>query len=137
PGHSREEVRKELVRVINNPKVTVSYVGSLGYQEQVQPTAPEDKSPAPPPLRPELMAAMDKITAEFWPGIPVIPDMATGASDGVYTNAAGIPTYALGGIALDRNDVRAHGRDERIGVQDYYVGVEFFYRLLKELTAPK
>ena len=137
PGHSREEVRKDLERIVANPKVKVAYVGSLGYQEQVQDTAPNEKSPAPPPLRPDVMAAMEKITNQMWPGIPVIPDMSTGASDGVYTNAAGIPTYAIGGLALDRNDVRAHGRDERIGVENYYRGVDFFHRLLKELTGTK
>jgi acetylornithine deacetylase/succinyl-diaminopimelate desuccinylase-like protein len=62
--------------------------------------------------------------------------MATGASDGVYTNAAGLPTYAISGIAIDFGDVRAHGRDERVAVSSYYDGVEFYYRYLKALTSP-
>jgi acetylornithine deacetylase/succinyl-diaminopimelate desuccinylase-like protein len=62
--------------------------------------------------------------------------MATGASDGVYTNAAGLPTYGISGIAIDFGDVRAHGRDERVGVDSYYDGVEFYYRYLKALTSP-
>jgi acetylornithine deacetylase/succinyl-diaminopimelate desuccinylase-like protein len=132
PGHSREEVRQELVRVIDDPKVAVGYEAGLG---DVSATAPDAKQLAPPPLRPELMETLDKVSAEFFPGAPVIPDMATGASDGVYTNAAGIPTYALSGIAIERTDIRAHGRDERLGVNDYYKSVDFFYRLMKELTS--
>ena len=60
--------------------------------------------------------------------------MATGASDGVFTNAAGIPTYGVSGIAIEIGDVRAHGRDERVGVTSYYDGVEFYYRYVKALT---
>jgi acetylornithine deacetylase/succinyl-diaminopimelate desuccinylase-like protein len=61
--------------------------------------------------------------------------MATGASDGVYTMAAGLPTYQISGIAIDRDDIRAHGRDERLGVDSYYKGVDFYYRFLKAVTS--
>jgi acetylornithine deacetylase/succinyl-diaminopimelate desuccinylase-like protein len=60
--------------------------------------------------------------------------MADGASDGVYTNAAGMPTYAISGIALETNDVRAHGKDERVPVASYFAGVDFYYQFLKTLT---
>jgi len=63
--------------------------------------------------------------------------MSTGASDGVYTNAAGMPTYGICGLAIDTDDVRAHGKDERLGVESYYRGVEFYYRYLKALTGTK
>ena len=65
--------------------------------------------------------------------IPVPPAMSTGASDGVYTNAAGMPTYAVSGVAYDRDDIRAHGKDERIGVKDFYDGVDFYYEFIKSM----
>jgi acetylornithine deacetylase/succinyl-diaminopimelate desuccinylase-like protein len=71
----------------------------------------------------------------MWPGIPVLPSMSTGASDGVYTNAAGMPTYAVSGVAYDRDDIRAHGKDEREWVEGFYRGVDFYYVFLKEVTA--
>ena len=71
----------------------------------------------------------------MWPGAPVIPTMATGASDGVYTNAVEMPTYGISGLALERDDVRAHGKDERLGVESFYRGVDFYYRFLKAVTA--
>jgi acetylornithine deacetylase/succinyl-diaminopimelate desuccinylase-like protein len=70
----------------------------------------------------------------MWPGIPVLPSMSTGASDGVYTNAAGIPTYAISGVEYDRDDIRAHGQDERESVSGFYRGVDFYYRFLKMVT---
>jgi acetylornithine deacetylase/succinyl-diaminopimelate desuccinylase-like protein len=69
-----------------------------------------------------------------WPSAPVIPEMETGASDSVYTIAAGIPSYGISGVALDQDDVRAHGKDERVRVGSFYDGVEFYYRYLKALT---
>jgi acetylornithine deacetylase/succinyl-diaminopimelate desuccinylase-like protein len=61
--------------------------------------------------------------------------MATGASDGVYTNGRGLPTYGVSGIAIDRGDIRAHGQDERVGIASFYQGVDFYYRYLKALTS--
>jgi acetylornithine deacetylase/succinyl-diaminopimelate desuccinylase-like protein len=90
--------------------------------------------PSPPsPLRPELMAAIERHTAELWPGVVVLPVMATGATDGLYLRNAGIPTYGVDGIFSDVDDVRAHGRDERIGIKEFYTGREFLYRLVKTL----
>jgi acetylornithine deacetylase/succinyl-diaminopimelate desuccinylase-like protein len=70
----------------------------------------------------------------LWPSAPVIPEMETGASDSVYTIAGGIPSYGISGVALDQDDVRAHGKDERVRVSSFYDGVEFYYRYLKALT---
>jgi len=81
-----------------------------------------------------LEEELERVAAEMWPGAPVIPDMETGASDSIYTIAAGIPTYGVSGMAIDQDDVRAHGKDERIRVSAYYDGVEFFYRYLKALV---
>jgi len=70
----------------------------------------------------------------LWPGVPVIPLMETGATDGAYLRAAGIPTYGVSGVFIDIDDIRAHGRDERIIVQSFYDGVEYIYRLVREVA---
>lgn len=131
PGHSSEEVRQALVQVVADPKVPVQYVGNLG---QVTDHAADRVSYAPPPLRPDVMKPLEKVTAEMWPGTPVIPAMGTGASDGVYTNAAALPTYGVSGEAIERDDVRAHGKDERVPVDSFYRAVDFYYRFLKLVT---
>ncbi len=63
--------------------------------------------------------------------------METGASDGKYTSEAGLPTYGINGIAIDIDDVREHGKDERVGVDSYYRGVEFYHRFIKTLAGGK
>jgi len=78
---------------------------------------------------------LEQIGQTKWPGAPVIPDMATGASDGKSTNAAGIPTYGISGEAIDRDDIRAHGKDERIRQDSFYRAVDFYYRFLKAVTS--
>jgi acetylornithine deacetylase/succinyl-diaminopimelate desuccinylase-like protein len=93
-------------------------------------------SPASP-LRPDLMAAIDRHTAELWPGVVVVPMMATGATDGVYLRNAGVPVYGVSGFFMDVDDVRAHGRDERIGVREFFAGREFLYRLVKTLSSAR
>ena len=132
PGHSAEEVRQELIKVFADPSITVRYVDNFG---NISDAASGRESFAAPPLRRDVFGPLEEITEEMWPGTPVIPDMATGASDGVYTMAAGLPTYQISGIAIDRDDIRAHGRDERLGVDSYYKGLDFYYRFLKAVTA--
>ena len=132
PGHSVEEVRQELIKVLADPNIGVRYEGALGG---VTGSTPPKKSFAPPPLRRDVFGPLEKVTAEMWPGIPVVPDMATGASDSVYTMGVGLPTYGIAGTAVDRDDIRAHGRDERLGIESYYKGVDFYYRYLKAVTS--
>ena len=132
PGHSSEEIRQELIKVFADPKVEVRYVNATG---QISDRGLDKVSYAPPPLRPDVFGPIEKIAAEMWPGIPVIPSMSTGASDGVYTNAAGLPTYGVSGEALNRDDIRAHGKDERIPVESFYRAVGFYYRFLKAVTS--
>jgi len=131
PGHSAEDIRQKLVEIVDDPKITVRYVGAIG---EVTEHGSERQSYAPPPLRPDVFEPLEKVVAQMWPGLPVVPTMSTGASDGIYTNAAGLPTYGISGTAIDRNDVRAHGKDERLGVESYYQGVDFYYRYLKAVT---
>lgn len=123
PGHSREEVRQVLIRVIGDPRITVNYVNDAG---DVFPTAPPEKALPPVALQPEVMRPLEKLVAAYWPETPVVADMATGASDSKYTNAAGIPTYNWSGIELEVNDVRAHGKDERLPETSFLKGVQFW-----------
>lgn len=133
PGHSAEEVRQELVQVVADPSVKVRYYNFL--TEKLDAVAPDARGYAPPPPRPDVVKPLEKIAAKMWPGAPVVPSMAVGASDSVYTNAAGLPTYMVSGSALARDDFRAHGQDERIGVQSFYRSVDFFYDYLKAVVS--
>ena len=132
PGHSPEEVRQSLVQVIADPNMTVQYIGDDG--KTISDTAPDKRGYPPPPLREDVMRPLRVLVAAFWPNTPIVPAMSTGASDGVYTSAAGMPTYQVTGIAVERGDERAHGRDERVGVDSFYRGNEFYYRFIKALT---
>ncbi len=134
PGHSVEEVRQELIRVLADPKVMIRYIDST--TNKVLDRAPDTQAiPATAP-RDDIFKPLEKVVDEMWPGAPVVPDMENGASDSVYTVAAGMPSYGINGIAIDHDDIRAHGKDERVRVSAYYDGVDFSYRYLKALTAP-
>jgi acetylornithine deacetylase/succinyl-diaminopimelate desuccinylase-like protein len=133
PGHSPEEVRQELVRVVGDPVVKVRYYNFL--TEHFDEVAPNVRGYAPPPLRPDVVKPLQRVAAKMWPGAPVVPAMAVGASDSIYTNAAGLPTYMVSGTALPRDDFRAHGQDERLGVQAFYNAVDFFYDYLKAVVS--
>jgi acetylornithine deacetylase/succinyl-diaminopimelate desuccinylase-like protein len=133
PGHSKEEVRQDLIRIVADPKITLRYKdpATAEYLDK----APDTKAFLPPPLRPDVMNPLRAIASNMWPGAPVIPEMETGASDSIYTIAAGLPSYGINGVAIDANDIRAHGKDERLRVKSYYDGVEFYYRFLKAITS--
>ena len=86
------------------------------------------------PLDPEVMQAMKATTESLWPGVPVVPIMSQGGTDGKSLRRSGIPTYGVSGIADDSDDIRAHGKDERIAATALYEGREFMYRLVKALA---
>ena len=86
------------------------------------------------PLRADILHAMNRITDTMWPGVAVLPFMSTGATDGRSLREAGIPTYGVQGFFNDRNDNRAHGRDERMMVRSFYEGQTFLYELVKDLA---
>ena len=132
PGHSPEEVRQQLVQVLADPAIAVSYQGSDGTLTD---HAPAVRGFAPPPLLPEMLAPLDQLVAATWPGLKVIPGMSAGASDATHTSAAGLPTYTFSPLSVDPSDDREHGRDERISVASFYQANEFFYRYLRTLTA--
>ncbi|HEY1498866.1 MAG TPA: M20/M25/M40 family metallo-hydrolase [Acidobacteriaceae bacterium] len=132
PGHSREEVRQDLIRVFNDPKINVRYVDDGGG---VHAGAPDSKGPPPVALQPAVMKPLEKLVAVYWPGTPVVADMADGASDSVFTNAAGIPTYNWSAVELETNDVRAHGKDERLPELSFWKGVQFWHEYVKLITS--
>jgi acetylornithine deacetylase/succinyl-diaminopimelate desuccinylase-like protein len=133
PGEDPQEVLKTLERIANDPKVKVSVVPQIGPDGKVVPVVPVP----PSPLLPEVTQAMEKTLGTVWPGVPLVATMSTGATDGRITRIAGIPTYGISCMFFDVNDNREHGKDERVGVQDFYDGVEFNYKLVKELSSPR
>jgi acetylornithine deacetylase/succinyl-diaminopimelate desuccinylase-like protein len=132
PGHSKEEIRQTLIRVVDDPQITVRYVADDGT---VSDRGTDERAVAPAPLRPDVMKALTTLAQSAWPQARVIPFLDPGASDAKYTIAAGLPTYTFGGVAVDRDDVRAHGRDERLAVAEFYKWNRFFYRYVSELSA--
>ena len=122
PGESFDEVRATLTRVLDDDQITV--------------TQTSNPVPSPPsPLNPEILRVVERLSAEFWPGIPVIPTMLAAATDGSTLRNAGIPTYGHSGLAGDVSDVRAHGKDERVLVKSFFDGHEYLYRLVKALAS--
>jgi acetylornithine deacetylase/succinyl-diaminopimelate desuccinylase-like protein len=130
PGHSPEEIRQELIEVFGDSQLTVKYVSDAGV---VSDTAPGRKPISPPAPIPEVFDPLTRLVKAIWPGIPVTAVMENGASDSIYFAQAGIPCYGFSAIAMERNDDRAHGRDERIPVDSYWKSLDFFYSFAKEL----
>jgi len=133
PGEDPQEVLHTLESVANDPKVKVTIVPQLAPDGKVVPVA----AVPPSPLLPEVTQAMQRTLSIAWPGVPLVATMSTGATDGKYTRIAGIPTYGISCMFFERNDSRAHGKDERVGVQDFYDGVEFNFKLIRELSSSR
>ena len=122
PDHPAEDVQRTLVQVVGGAPITITPMG-------------EPFNGPSSPLDPDLLARVERITSDMWPGTIVIPTMGTGATDSRWLRAAGFPSYGVSGLFLGES--RAHGRDERIGVKDLYAGRQFLHRLIKDLaTAP-
>jgi acetylornithine deacetylase/succinyl-diaminopimelate desuccinylase-like protein len=121
PGESVDEVKATLERVLADDQIAVTQLG--------QPVLS-----APSALHEEIMGKIEKLSQEFWPGAVVLPVMSAGATDGSYLRNAGIPTYGHSGLAGDINDIRAHGKDERVLVKSFHEGDEYLYRLVKSLS---
>jgi acetylornithine deacetylase/succinyl-diaminopimelate desuccinylase-like protein len=124
PGEPVDDVKATLVRVLADPQISVSQIG----QPILSPSSP---------LNEEIMGAITKTAAEFWPGTPVVPIMSTGGTDGSYLRNAGIPTYGHSGLAGDVDDVRSHGKDERVSVKSFFDGVAYLDRLVRTLAGGK
>ena len=121
PGHDPADVQATLAELAAPFDVTVEPRGNV------------TPSPASP-LTDEVLGPIERITTEMWPGVLVLPVMSTGATDALYLRNAGIPVYGVSGLFVDMDDVRAHGRDERLGVESFFQGQEFLYRLVKALS---
>ncbi len=121
PNDTPENVQATLVRVLADPKITLTL------------DAAPILSPESPPTR-EILDKAARVAHSMWPRVPLIPTMATGFSDDRQTRNAGIPSYDLSGLWMDNDDDRAHGRDERISVQAFDEYVEYTYRLIKEFA---
>jgi acetylornithine deacetylase/succinyl-diaminopimelate desuccinylase-like protein len=122
PGDTEDNVRNLLVTTLADPAIAVTL------------DAAPIVSPESPPT-PQFMAMVGGIIHSMWPGVPVIPTMATGFSDDRQTRNAGIPSYDVSGVFMDVDENRAHGRDERVGAYAFDQSVEFTYRLMKTLGA--
>lgn len=121
PGDTAENVQAALVRVLNDPKITIAM------------DAPPIPSPESP-LTPELTGKVEAVVHSMWPGVPVVPVMATWFTDDRHTRSAGIPSYDLAGVWSDINENRAHGRDERVSVRAFDESIEYTYRLVKVMS---
>ena len=88
---------------------------------------------APPPPLDEVFVPMRKLVNQLWPGVPVVPEMEAGATDSVFFAMQGYPSYGFSAVALEHDDVRAHGQDERIPIESYEKSVDFFYAYVKAL----
>ena len=121
PNDSLENVQATLKRVLGDDHITLQVANFSG-------SAPAS------PVNPAIMGVMEKMNTKLYGGIPMIPQMDTKTSDGKALRLKGIPTYGIPGVFEDIDDVRAHGRDERIGVKEFYDGVDFYYQLMKELA---
>jgi acetylornithine deacetylase/succinyl-diaminopimelate desuccinylase-like protein len=129
PGDDPQEVRKTLERVAADPKLKVTAVPEKTSDGKEVPIV----AVSPSPLLPEVTSRFERVLQGMWPGLPVVPTMSTGASDGHYLRTAGMPTFGISCMFFDMEDQRAHGKDERVGVKEFYDGVEFGYRLVKAL----
>jgi acetylornithine deacetylase/succinyl-diaminopimelate desuccinylase-like protein len=124
PGEKVEDVTATLTRVLADDKIALTPIGQAVLS-------------APSVMDEGLLSAIEKTSAEFWPGTPIVPVMLSGATDGAYLRNAGIPTFGHSGLAGDVDDVRAHGKDERVAVKAFYEGNEYLYRLVKRLSGSK
>jgi acetylornithine deacetylase/succinyl-diaminopimelate desuccinylase-like protein len=116
------------------PDAVVDTIRRLVEDTAVHVTVTSEAVPSPPsPLVPEVLDPVDSITASMWPGAAVVPSMETGATDGLFFRNVGIPVYGVSGVALDEDDIRAHGQDERIRVEAFYEGLEFTWRLVQAM----
>jgi acetylornithine deacetylase/succinyl-diaminopimelate desuccinylase-like protein len=122
PQDSFQNVQSTLNRVLADDRITVSIVG--------------EAIPAPASaINPAIVSKLEELSKKLYGGLPIVPVMDTGASDGKYLRIGGIPAYGVPGVFEDVDDTRAHGKDERIGVQDFYDGVDFYYEFIKSLGA--
>jgi acetylornithine deacetylase/succinyl-diaminopimelate desuccinylase-like protein len=121
PGATQEEVVKTITGVLSDSQIAVSVIIPLIVSPPSDPKG-------------EIMQTVQQVSNKLWPGLPVLPIMGVGASDGKYLRAAGMPTYGISGVFLDVDDFRMHGKDERIRVDDFYDGLQYNYELIRAFS---
>jgi acetylornithine deacetylase/succinyl-diaminopimelate desuccinylase-like protein len=121
PDETPQDVEAALRGAIGDEKVDVSITSASGASPMS-------------PMREDVLGATRRLTESFWQGVATLPYMVMGGTDGRMLRQAGIPTYGVQGIFYDSGDIRFHGRDERVGVREFYEAQEFLYRLVKELS---
>jgi len=144
-GHAENALPNTAQTIINcrmlpddNPDNVTSVLKSVLADSLISVTRTYASFTAPlSPLRNDFTDPVNQISASMWPGVNVSPIMSTGATDGRYLRRMGIPVYGVSGMFGDMDDIRAHGKDERIGVKEFYNGVEFMYRFIKALSSEK
>ena len=111
-------------------------LGRLAADDRVSVRTVYTPIPSPPsPLTPAIMGTLERLVAEQFPGVPIVPVMEAGATDGLFLRNAGIPTYGVSAVFEDPTDIRAHGRDERIAVESFYDALEFWHRMLRAFAS--
>jgi acetylornithine deacetylase/succinyl-diaminopimelate desuccinylase-like protein len=119
PGVTLESVRAKLEELIADPAVKVTTLEVRG------------PSPPPPPLTPQILGPVEKLAGQFWPGVPVLPILQPGATDGQFFNAVGIPTYGIEPLFLGPDFGHIHGLNEYVGVKSLMECRDFLYQLVK------
>ncbi len=126
PGTTPEQVRAKLSELAGDPDIKVTF----GAKRSEVPKGPQT-------LSPKVFGPVEKITAKYWPGIPVVPAMSAGATDGAFLTPAGIPTYGVSGIFMDADGSGAHGLNEHVRMDSVYKGRDFLYDIVKVYSNEK
>ena len=124
PGYSPDSAEALLKRIVADTAIHFSRV------------RPPTASPASP-LRADILQPVEKLATKMWPGVTIVPEMSTGATDGLYVRNVGIPVYGISAVFERVDDIRAHGRDERIGVKAFHDAAEFWYEIVKTLASAR
>jgi acetylornithine deacetylase/succinyl-diaminopimelate desuccinylase-like protein len=124
PGESQASVEKTITDVVADPAVKLTVI----YPPDISPESPLDR---------RVFGEVETLGKEMWPGVIVLAEMSAGASDSAFTRAGGLPSYGVDGTFQDLDDQRAHGRDERVGVEAFNQELDFSYRLMKDLGTMK
>jgi acetylornithine deacetylase/succinyl-diaminopimelate desuccinylase-like protein len=143
-GEAENALPREVSATINcrmlpgtDPAEVEATLKGLVANESITFTSMYDAIPSPASVLPnDLLESIESLVEEFWPGVPVIPEMATGATDGLFLRSAGMPVFGVAGWFMRPGDIRAHGLDEKIGVAEFHQGTEYWYQMLKMLSQP-
>ena len=121
PGSDTAAIVRTLRQLIAEPELKIAEI--------------DDSTPSPPsPVSPAIFGTIERLANQFWPGVVVVPNMSTGATDGLYVRNAGIPVYGVDAVFTLPEESRAHGRDERVEIRRFYESLEWMKRLVEDLA---